>query len=52
MDGYFVIIPVSIVLGVIWYGVFKNIIKKYQSLDASHWIVYERRLNPEEDGDL
>lgn len=39
MDGYYVEIVVCLVIGFVWYGVFKNTLKRYQNKDSSQWVV-------------
>jgi len=43
VDGYYITVVISLVIGFVWYGVFKNIIKNYQSLSASHWMINIKR---------
>ncbi|CAI6366795.1 unnamed protein product [Macrosiphum euphorbiae] len=43
VDGYYIVVFISLTIGFIWYGVFRNIIKKYQSLNASHWMINIKR---------
>lgn len=49
INGYFVTVPIFIVLGIIWYKVFKNILLKFESLGLSHWKVDDKQLNTEEE---
>jgi len=43
LDGYYTVVAISLIIGIIWYCVFRNIIKKYQSLSASHWVINVKR---------
>ncbi|CAH1724862.1 acetyl-coenzyme A transporter 1-like isoform X2 [Aphis gossypii] len=43
MDGYYIVVFISLIIGFIWYFVFRNIIKKYQSLSISHWMINIKR---------
>lgn len=48
VDGYYVAIAICMIIGFIWYGVFRNVIKTYQSLSLPHWkinIVTPKELN-------
>ncbi|XP_022174745.1 acetyl-coenzyme A transporter 1-like [Myzus persicae] len=42
-DGYNIVVAISLIIGFIWYFCFRNIIKKYQSLSASHWMINIKR---------
>ncbi|XP_026808439.1 acetyl-coenzyme A transporter 1-like [Rhopalosiphum maidis] len=43
VDGYYIVVFMSLIVGFVWYGVFRNIIKKYQSLSISHWMINIKR---------
>lgn len=42
INGYYIAVVICMVIGFIWYSVFKNIIKSYQLLGLSHWLVGEK----------
>lgn len=39
VDGYYIVVFISLIIGFVWYGVFRNTIKNYQSLSVSHWMI-------------
>ncbi|VVC28207.1 Major facilitator superfamily domain,Acetyl-coenzyme A transporter 1 [Cinara cedri] len=43
VDGYYIAIAVCMVIGFVWYGVFRKIIINYQSLDIHNWLVHDRQ---------
>lgn len=40
VDGYFVEIIICMIIGFIWFGIFKNILKNFETKDPSHWLIY------------
>jgi len=48
VDGYYITTAICTVIGLIWYGIFKNTLKSYQHLSLSHWMVYSRPLDIDE----
>lgn len=40
VDGYYTATAICTLLGFIWYGVFRKIINKYQSLGLFHYVGY------------
>uniref|UniRef100_A0A2S2NMY7 Acetyl-coenzyme A transporter 1 n=1 Tax=Schizaphis graminum TaxID=13262 RepID=A0A2S2NMY7_SCHGA len=42
VDGYYVEIIICVVIGFIWYGMFKNMFKNFQTKSSSYWMVYRR----------
>lgn len=47
LDGYYVEFVLCLIIGFTWYGVFKNILKKLQTVNSSSWLVYFDRPNTE-----
>ncbi|VVC28219.1 Major facilitator superfamily domain,Acetyl-coenzyme A transporter 1 [Cinara cedri] len=43
VDGYYTTTAICIGIGVVWYFAFKDILKHYQSLNLSNWIVYSKK---------
>lgn len=39
VDGYYIVLAISTLFGFVWFGVFRRIIQKYQSLGLSHWVI-------------
>ncbi|XP_025406859.1 acetyl-coenzyme A transporter 1-like [Sipha flava] len=48
IDGYYTGTVICIIVGCIWYGVFKNILKEYQLLKPSYWLVNVEEYNTKE----
>ncbi|KAE9541283.1 hypothetical protein AGLY_004528 [Aphis glycines] len=48
VDGYYITTAICTVIGLVWYGIFKNTLKSYQNLSVSHWMVYSRPLDIDE----
>jgi len=45
VDGYYISMVVCITIGLVWYYIFRNIIRNYQSLGPSHWMIHLNRSN-------
>lgn len=39
VNGYYVGTIISVMLGFIWYGVFRNVLQKLEMKSPSHWMV-------------
>ncbi|VVC28218.1 Major facilitator superfamily domain,Acetyl-coenzyme A transporter 1 [Cinara cedri] len=39
VNGYYIVTAFCMVVGFVWYGIFGNIIKNFQSMKLSHWTV-------------
>lgn len=40
VDGYYMEIVICAIIGFIWYGVYKNQLKNFQTKSSSYWMVY------------
>ncbi|VVC36429.1 Major facilitator superfamily domain,Acetyl-coenzyme A transporter 1 [Cinara cedri] len=46
VDGYYIEVALFSILGIVWYVIFKNILKNLQYRSISHWTVNVNRRNP------
>jgi PAT family acetyl-CoA transporter-like MFS transporter 1 len=44
MNGYYVEMILCTLIGIIWYNIFKNVIKDLQTIEVSEWLVKNVRL--------
>lgn len=49
VNGYYVESVVFTIFGIIWYFIFKNILKHLQSKSPSHWLVNSKIQESEND---
>lgn len=42
VDGYYITTAVCAVIGLVWYCIFKNTLKRYQTLSRTCWMVYAK----------
>ncbi|XP_060865228.1 acetyl-coenzyme A transporter 1-like [Metopolophium dirhodum] len=47
VDGYYVEIIICVVIGFIWYGLFRNMLKNFQTKSSSYWMVYVNQQSEE-----
>lgn len=40
VDGYYIEIVICAIIGFIWYGVYKNLLKNFQTKSSSYWMVH------------
>ncbi|CAH1724867.1 unnamed protein product [Aphis gossypii] len=49
IDGYYVEIIICVVIGFIWYWMFKNTLKSFQTKSSSYWMVYVDQKSEQND---